>query len=209
MQALQQMRSNQSHAPLTSDGLVFTNPTRLSRIVGGTPYAQPYHRNATIALCDAPKKCDAPKESRECGDPSEDGAVAEASLGASDGIAGNHDEGVIVPKRDSEPSMSSVHVEPRCEPNVARDRPSVASVLLAISDRNRERVQESAAKKRANLKETQIETMVKMISESGREVADANPVATESPTKDVHKSNLWLCRPFVAAAGSNTCRSRL
>ena len=79
--------------------------------------------------------------------------------------------------------MSSVHVEPRCEPNVARDRPSVASVLLAISDRNRERVQESAAKKRANLKETQIETMVKMINESGHEVADVTSVATESPAK--------------------------
>ena len=59
--------------------------------------------------------------------------------------------------------MSSVHVEPRCEPNVARDKPSVASVLLAISDRNRERAQESAAKKRANIKETEIETMMKMI----------------------------------------------
>ena len=134
-------------------------------------------------MCDAPKKHDAPKESRECGDPSGDGAVAEASLGASDDIAGNHDEGVIVPKRNSEPSMSSVHVEPRCEPNVARDRPSVASVLLAISDRNRERTQESAAKKRANVKETEIQTMVKMLNESGREVADVTSVATESPAK--------------------------
>ena len=98
-----------------------------------------------------------------------------------------------MPKQNSVPSMSSVHVEPRCEPNVARDRdrPSVASVLLAISDRNRERAQESAAKKKAKLKETQIETMVKMINESGgsgtaaqtESPADVTSVATESPAK--------------------------
>lgn len=143
-------------------GLVLTDPNRqegLSRIVGGMPFSRPYHRNATMELTDAPQ---GPRA--ECNDQLAIRSITDRP----EHLVHVSEEHAVVPLQDSEPN--------RDVPKNVSAKPSVASVLLAISDRNRERTQERADEKKKKEKEAKENAekeekakMMRMIEASGRE----------------------------------------